>query len=206
MFHNAGSGGGTGIGNFGRLKAQKIKSLVARSSHLKREGSSRTSTNRFDEPSFNDSDQEESYFERRKSISDSERRAKQISNSRNERTRGAHSLNSVLSQYRGDDSDSPGSEATSGSKVWGNIADATYGRQNRKQREPLDFPQRKGPFDSGFFSRRSFKEIGCSDEILDALRNFDFPRPSHIQVNTCQKYMLCFVLFVMSKNILIEFL
>jgi len=179
--HSRGSGGGTGIGNFGRLKAQKIKSLVARSAHLKREGSSRTSTNRFDEPSFNDSDQEESYFERRKPISDSERRAKQISNSRNERTRGAHSLNSVLSQYRGDDSDSPGSEATSGSKGWGNIADVTYGRQNRKQREPLDFPQRKGPLDSGFFSRRSFKEIGCSDEILGALRNFDFPRPSHIQ-------------------------
>ncbi|KAG2555364.1 DEAD-box ATP-dependent RNA helicase 50-like [Panicum virgatum] len=179
--HSRGSGGGTGIGNFGRLKAQKIKSLVARSAHLKRDGSSRTSTNRFDEPSFNDSDQEESYFERRKPISDSERRAKQISNSRNERTRGAHSLNSVLSQYRGDDSDSPGSEATSGSKGWGNIADVTYGRQNRKQREPLDFPQRKGPLDSGFFSRRSFKEIGCSDEILGALRNFDFPRPSHIQ-------------------------
>ena len=202
MFHTTGSGGGTGIGNFGRLKAQKIKSLVARSAHLKREGSSRTSTNRFDEPSFNDSDQEESYFERRKPISDSERRAEQISNSRNERTRGAHSLNSVLSQYRGDDSDSPGSEATSGSKGWGNIADVTYGRQNRKQREPLDFPQRKGPLDSGFFSRRSFKEIGCSDEILGALRNFDFPRPSHIQVNTCQKYMIRFVSFVVRKNIL----
>jgi len=179
--HSRGSGGGTGIGNFGRLKAQKIKSLVARSAHLKRESSNRTSTNRFDEPSFDDSDQEESYFERRKPSADSERHAKQISNSGNERTRGAHSLSSVFSQYRGDDSDSPGSEATSGSKGWGNIADATYGRQNRKQREPLDFPQRKGPFDSGFFSRRSFKEIGCSDEILDALRNFDFPRPSHIQ-------------------------
>ncbi|RLN19124.1 DEAD-box ATP-dependent RNA helicase 50 [Panicum miliaceum] len=176
-----GSAGGTGIGNFGRLKAQKIKSLVARSAHLKRESSNRPSSNRFDEPSFSDSDQEESYFERRKPVSDSERRAKQISNSRNERTRGAHSLNSVLSQYRGEDSDSTGSEATSGSKGWGNIADVTYGRQNRKNREPLDFPQRKGPLDSGFFSRRSFKEIGCSDEILGALRNFDFPRPSHIQ-------------------------
>ncbi|RLN42271.1 DEAD-box ATP-dependent RNA helicase 50 [Panicum miliaceum] len=176
-----GTAGGTGIGNFGRLKAQKIKSLVARSAHLKRESSNRTSTKRFDEPSFNNSDQEESYFETRKPVSDSERRANQISNSRNERTRDAHSLNSVLSQYRGDDSDSQGSEATSGSKGWGNIADVTYGRQNQKRREPLDFPQRKGPLETGFFSRRSFKEIGCSDEILGALRNFDFPRPSHIQ-------------------------
>jgi hypothetical protein len=202
MFHTTGSAGGTGIGNFGRLKAQKIKSLVARSAYLKRGSSNRTSANRFDEPSFSDSDQEESYFERRKPVSDSERRAKQISSSRNERARGAHSLNSVLSQYRGEDSDSTGSEATSGSKGWGNIADVTYGRQNRKKREPLDFPQRKGPLDSGFFSRRSFKEIGCSDEIIGALRNFDFPRPSHIQVNTCQKYMLRFVSFVVRKNIL----
>nr|CAB3497316.1 unnamed protein product [Digitaria exilis] len=75
----------------------------------------------------------------------------------------------------------PSREATSGPKGWGNIADVTYGRQNRKPREPLNFPQRKGPLDSGFFSRRSFKEIGCSDEIVGALRNFDFPRPSHIQ-------------------------
>ncbi|CAN6290952.1 unnamed protein product [Urochloa humidicola] len=175
-------GGGTGIGNFGRLKAQKIKSLVTRSAHLKRETSDRSGTKRFDESSFDDSDEEgRSYLERRKPVSDSAHRAKQSSNSRNERTRGAHSLTSVLSQYRGDDLDSPGSEATSGPKGWGNIADVTYGRQNRKQREPLDFPQRKGPLDTGFFSRRSFKEIGCSDEILSALKNFDFPRPSHIQ-------------------------
>ncbi|CAL4920335.1 unnamed protein product [Urochloa decumbens] len=170
---------GTGIGNFGRLKAQKIKSLVARSAHLKRETPDRSSTKRFDESSFDDSDEEGSYFERRKHVSDSAHRAK--FNSRNERTRGAHSLNSVLRQYRGDDLDSAGSEATSGTKGWGNIADVTYGQQNRKQREPLDFPQRKGPLDTGFFSRRSFKEIGCSDDILAALKNFDFPRPSHIQ-------------------------
>ncbi|KAF8780267.1 hypothetical protein HU200_001943 [Digitaria exilis] len=175
------SGESTGIGNFGRLKAQKIKSLVTRSTQLKRETSDRPSAKRYDGFSFDDSGGEESYFERRKPVSDSARRATESSNSRNERTRGAHSLNSVLSEYRVDDLDSPDSEATSGPKGWGNIADVTYGRQNRKPREPLNFPQRKGPLDSGFFSRRSFKEIGCSDEIVGALRNFDFPRPSHIQ-------------------------
>nr|ACL54708.1 unknown [Zea mays] len=172
-----------GIGNFGRFKAQKIKSLVTRSAHRKRESSNRSSTAWSDESSFNGSDdEEESYFERRKHVSDSERHPKMSSGSRDGRTRSAHSLSSVLSQYRGDDdTDFPGSEATSGSKRWGNVADVTYGRQNQKQREPLNFPQRKGPLDGGFFSRRSFKEIGCSDEMLGALRNFDFPRPSHIQ-------------------------
>jgi len=171
------------------LKAQKIKSLVTRSAHRKRESSSRSSTNRSGESSFDGSgDEEESYFERRKPVSDSEHRAKLSSDYRNGRTRGAHSLTSVLGQYRGaDDTGFPASEATSGSKGWGNVADVTYGRQNQKQREPLNFPQRKGPLDSGFFSRRTFKEIGCSDEILVVLRNFDFPRPSHIQVNIFSK-------------------
>ncbi|XP_062209565.1 DEAD-box ATP-dependent RNA helicase 50 [Phragmites australis] len=179
---NKGNGGSAGIGNFGRLKAQKIKSLVRRSAHLKRESPNHASTNQSDESSFDDSDEEGNYFGRKKTISDSARRLKLNGNSRDERPRGAHSLNSVLSQYRGgDDLDFPGSEATSGSKRWGGITDVTYGQQNRKQKGRFDFPQKKGPLDSGFFSRRSFKEIGCSDDMLGALRNFDFPRPSHIQ-------------------------
>lgn len=171
------------------MKAQKIKSLVTRSAHRKRESSNRSSTNRPDESCFDGSDdEEERYFERRKPVSDSERRAKLSSDSRDGRTRSTHSLTSVLGQYRGaNDTGFPASEATSGSKGWGSVADVTYGRQNQKQREPLNFPQRKGPLDSGFFSRRTFKEIGCSDEILGALRNFDFPRPSHIQVNLFSK-------------------
>ncbi|KAL6847594.1 hypothetical protein ACP4OV_022620 [Aristida adscensionis] len=163
----------TGIGNFGRLKAHKVKSLARRSAHLKREGSDRASINRSDESSFDDSDEEGSYFQRRKAVSDTARCGNPNNSSRSDRSRGAHSLNSVLSQYRGDDDfDFPDSQASSGSKRWGNVSDVTSIRQYRKP---------KGPLDSGFFSRRSFKEIGCTDDILAALRNFGFPRPSHIQ-------------------------
>uniref|UniRef100_A0A0E0J4T4 DEAD-box ATP-dependent RNA helicase 50 n=1 Tax=Oryza nivara TaxID=4536 RepID=A0A0E0J4T4_ORYNI len=162
------NGRSTSIGNFGRLKAQKVKVLARRSAHLKREDSGRISTSRFSESPSDESDEDGAYFER-----DRARNTRQNSRSRDDKTRGAHSLNSVLRQYRGaDDLDFPGSEATSGSKRWGNISDVTFGRQNQRQ---------KGPLDSGFFSRRSFKEIGCSDEILGALRSFGFPRPSHIQ-------------------------
>ncbi|KAJ3681304.1 hypothetical protein LUZ60_015793 [Juncus effusus] len=35
--------------------------------------------------------------------------------------------------------------------------------------------------DSGFFSKKSFKNIGCSDDMIDALRSLMFVRPSHIQ-------------------------
>ncbi|XP_006649246.1 DEAD-box ATP-dependent RNA helicase 50 [Oryza brachyantha] len=160
------NGGSTSIGNFGRLKAQKVKSLARRSAHLKRENSSRRSISQFSESPLDDYDEDETNFERGRA-----RDARR--NNRDDRTRGAHSLNSVLRQYRGaDDSDFPESEATSDSKRWGKIGDVTYGRQDQR---------RKSPLDSGFFSRRSFNEIGCSDEILSALRSFDFPRPSHIQ-------------------------
>ncbi|KAG8095653.1 hypothetical protein GUJ93_ZPchr0013g34619 [Zizania palustris] len=163
-----GSGGSTGIANFGRLKAQKVKALARRSTHLKRENSSRIRINQFDESPSDDSDQEKASFER-----GGRGHARLNSKFREEKTRGGHSLNSVFRQYRGsDDLGFRGSEATSGSKVWSDIADVTYGRQNQRQ---------KGPLDSGFFSRKSFKEIGCSDDILGALRSFDFPCPSHIQ-------------------------
>ncbi|KAF0932836.1 hypothetical protein E2562_012163 [Oryza meyeriana var. granulata] len=162
------NGGSTSIGNFGRLKAQKVKTLARRSVQIKRVNSSRISINQLGESPSDESDEDEDSFEGGRA-----RNTRQNSKSRDDKTRGAHSLNSVLRQYRGAvDLDFPGSEATSGSKGWGNIADVTYGRQNQRQ---------KGPLDSGFFSRRSFKEIGCSDEILGALRSFDFPRPSHIQ-------------------------
>lgn len=173
-------GGSAGVGSFGRLKAQKVQALARRSSaQLKREGtSSSRPTNARRSDYFNDSDDEdESGYGRRKFVADPARRAKPSSNYRDERTRSSPSLNSVLSQYKGEeDSGFPGEEATPGPKVWGKVADATaYRREDRRQKLPLD---------SGFFSRSSFKDIGCGDEILGALSSFGFPQPSHIQVDT----------------------
>lgn len=35
--------------------------------------------------------------------------------------------------------------------------------------------------DTGFFSRHSFKHLGCTDDITESLRTLSFTRPSHIQ-------------------------
>ncbi|VAI25920.1 unnamed protein product [Triticum turgidum subsp. durum] len=169
-------GSTAGVGSFGRLKAQKVQALARRSAaQLKREGTSgRTSIARRSESSYADSDEDGSKSGRRKFVSDPARRAKPNGDSRDERSRAVRSLNSVLRQYKGgDDSDFSDEEPASGPKVWGKVADVTsYRREDRKQKVPLD---------SGFFSRRTFKEIGCGDEILGALRTFGFPQPSHIQ-------------------------
>ncbi|XP_077221517.1 DEA(D/H)-box RNA helicase family protein isoform X2 [Tasmannia lanceolata] len=42
--------------------------------------------------------------------------------------------------------------------------------------------QRKKPFsDGGFFSRKSFKDLGCGDDMIESLKAQLFHRPSHIQ-------------------------
>eukprot|EP00262_Sarcandra_glabra_P003183 TRINITY_DN13721_c0_g1_i1.p1 TRINITY_DN13721_c0_g1~~TRINITY_DN13721_c0_g1_i1.p1 ORF type:complete len:726 (-),score=97.26 TRINITY_DN13721_c0_g1_i1:179-2356(-) len=42
-------------------------------------------------------------------------------------------------------------------------------------------PRRKKSVDGGFFSRKSFKQLRCSDDMIESLRGQDFLRPSHIQ-------------------------
>lgn len=43
-------------------------------------------------------------------------------------------------------------------------------------------PRRRNLSDkSSFFSRKSFKDLGCSDYMIDSLRALNFLRPSHIQ-------------------------
>uniref|UniRef100_A0ACD5TSP8 Uncharacterized protein n=1 Tax=Avena sativa TaxID=4498 RepID=A0ACD5TSP8_AVESA len=171
------NGGSAGVGSFGRLKAHKVQALARRSSaQLKREGtSSRRTTTPSRSEYFADSDEDEKSSGRRKFVSDPARRDRPNSNYGDERTRSSPSLNSVLRQYKGDDDDTEFQDEknTSGPKVWGKVADSTaYRREDRRQKLPLD---------SGFFSRSSFKDIDCGDEILGALSSFGFPQPSHIQ-------------------------
>lgn len=42
--------------------------------------------------------------------------------------------------------------------------------------------QKKKAADGGFFSRKSFIDIGCTDDMVEALRGLRYLRPSHIQV------------------------
>lgn len=48
--------------------------------------------------------------------------------------------------------------------------------------KPIDSNKwRKSSADSEFFSRKSFKDMGCSDYMIEFLRSQQFLRPSHIQ-------------------------
>ncbi|GAB4858996.1 hypothetical protein Ancab_010467 [Ancistrocladus abbreviatus] len=44
----------------------------------------------------------------------------------------------------------------------------------------LKYKRKQSP-DSGFYSKKSFKELGCNDDMIESLRGQLFVRPSHIQ-------------------------
>lgn len=65
----------------------------------------------------------------------------------------------------------------SSAKGWGNGGGSMYDLS-----ELPDLKQRrKFSTDSDFFSRKSFRDLGCSDYMIECLRRQLFQRPSHIQ-------------------------
>lgn len=65
------------------------------------------------------------------------------------------------------------------SKKWGNVDPVD------SYRSKVDNVSKRGQklkANSDFFSRKSFKELGCNDYIIDSLRSLQYIRPSHIQV------------------------
>ncbi|ONK78823.1 uncharacterized protein A4U43_C02F22800 [Asparagus officinalis] len=71
----------------------------------------------------------------------------------------------------------PAPRAASGLRGW--VRAAPSERSNDDTLYPKH--QRKMPVDSGFFSRKTFKELGCTGDMIESLRSLSFLRPSHIQ-------------------------
>ncbi|KAL8160321.1 hypothetical protein V2J09_001858 [Rumex salicifolius] len=82
-----------------------------------------------------------------------------------------------------DSSRTKSTESTIRSKGWGGGGEPTYNSQ-RYSREPQDRWKQSGYND--FFSRKLFKELGCSPDMLESLRRQDFVRSSHIQAMAFQ--------------------
>lgn len=65
------------------------------------------------------------------------------------------------------------------SKGWGNGGGSMY--------DLAELPdlnqQRKFSSDNDFFSRKSFRDVGCSEYMIECLKRQLFQRPSHIQVH-----------------------
>lgn len=63
-------------------------------------------------------------------------------------------------------------------------AEAPAPRRWNLRYDSLDLTQRSKSTSSAadFFSRKSFRDVGCSDFMIECLRKLNFQRPSNIQV------------------------
>ncbi|XP_074583609.1 DEAD-box ATP-dependent RNA helicase 50-like [Curcuma longa] len=155
--------------SFGRLKAQKVKALIKRSSKDRVEYS-QVGSEKDVEGVVNHNDS----LGGTKRTAELHRDADLNYNSRLKEVKGTDSPeiysrkdDGVLSQ----DSSFP----VSSFKGWGGTTTllASTGSQLKHQK--------KKAADSGFFSRKSFIDIGCTDDMVEALRGLRYLRPSHIQ-------------------------
>ncbi|XP_004250766.1 DEAD-box ATP-dependent RNA helicase 50 isoform X3 [Solanum lycopersicum] len=81
--------------------------------------------------------------------------------------------------------DSRSKASASSLRGWGrgqSIHDRSMGEEISRRRQNLDDR-------NNFFSRKSFHDMGCSDYMIEALRNQHFVRPSHIQSLTFEPIM-----------------
>lgn len=82
--------------------------------------------------------------------------------------------------------DSRSKASASSLRGWGrgqSIHDRSMGEEISRRRQNLDDR-------NNFFSRKSFHDMGCSDYMIEALRNQHFVRPSHIQVDKLLYFQL----------------
>ncbi|KAL0311571.1 UNVERIFIED_CONTAM: DEAD-box ATP-dependent RNA helicase 50 [Sesamum angustifolium] len=160
------AGGGATSRSFGRLKVQRVKNLVKESYRKKKQGNdleddqqkAEISPSHVEVVSYDESDllDEQEVVNVQK---DTSKAFRSVSKS----TRQVFSFSDF--------------SATS-SKGWRN------GEPVHSYRPKVDGIPKKGQklkANSDFFSRKSFKELGYSDYIIESLRSLQYVRPSHIQ-------------------------
>ncbi|KAK6142330.1 hypothetical protein DH2020_022678 [Rehmannia glutinosa] len=160
------AGGGATNRSFGRLKVQRVKDLVKESYRKKKQSNDleddqlkgETSQSRVPVISYDKSD----LLDEQKGINVQKDTTKDV--------------RSYIKSPRRADSSSEFSAASS--KGWGSV------RSVDSYRPKVDNVSKKGQAlkaHNDFFSRKSFKELGCSDYIIESLRSLNYVRPSHIQ-------------------------
>lgn len=151
--------------SFGRLKAQRVRGLV-RESHKKKKQDSNLEN---DEQKAKITPPDLSFVSRDEpNLLDEQvfvRVQKDASKNIHSRAPSARQNVSAIAS------------ATS-SKGWGNVEPSdSYGYKV----DDISKKLKKLNIKSDFFSRKSFEELGCTDYIIESLRNQNYIRPSHIQ-------------------------
>lgn len=188
-------------GNFGRLKFRRMRDLVRKSytknkerdvidhdKHNITDASSRSSCSSYNEPDQLKEQQTLSLPRGRAKIQQLEDRKNFQKLIRVEDEDRDIAIENVSKHFEGYSSDyhaesarvvHPGSKASASPlRGWGG-GSIDY----RLKREEILRERRNLDDENNFFSRKSFQELGCSDYMIESLRNQHFVRPSHIQVD-----------------------
>ncbi|KAL3848881.1 hypothetical protein ACJIZ3_010763 [Penstemon smallii] len=161
-------GGGTSR-SFGRLKVRRVRDIVNESYRKKKQGNDLEDDE--EKPEFKtsvlpvESHDEFDMLHDRKDLSVKKDTPKAVRGN-------THSAGRVVSSSR---------VSAGSSKGWHNV------EPTNSYRPKTNDISRKGQdvkADGDFFSRKSFKEVGCSDYITESLRKLQYLRPSHIQAMT----------------------
>ncbi|XP_070052383.1 DEAD-box ATP-dependent RNA helicase 50 [Nicotiana tomentosiformis] len=189
-------------GNFGRLKFRRMRDLVRKSytknkerdvidhdKHNITDASSRSSCSSYNEPDQLKEQQTLSLPRGRAKIQQLEDRKNFQKLIRVEDEDRDIAIENVSKHFEGYSSDyhaesarvvHPGSKASASPlRGWGG-GSIDY----RLKREEILRERRNLDDENNFFSRKSFQELGCSDYMIESLRNQHFVRPSHIQAMT----------------------
>ncbi|XP_064994899.1 DEAD-box ATP-dependent RNA helicase 50 isoform X2 [Musa acuminata AAA Group] len=159
--------------SFGRLKAQKVKSLIKKTSKNYMDDSKIGSVTFVGDSPSSDTNRTDSFgCGRAQGLKDSDLKDNSAVNEETEATNSLR-LNSREDDYASFlDRSVPRNASFRG---WGGAASNRAGTAVRSKQH------KKMATNAGFFSRKSFKDVGCTDDMVGALRGLTFLRPSHIQ-------------------------
>ncbi|GKU96056.1 hypothetical protein SLEP1_g9337 [Rubroshorea leprosula] len=174
---------------FERLKADKVKALVKKSSRMKKEGSKLTNFEDEQVPQnharrvsraapsneyriSSQATKTEDYIEEDSDLS-VESGVEPIS----ELQIASHKAQKL--DFRNSESEERVSKGSAAQlRGWG-VGESSYNPKSNSM--DLLKQQRKGSVDSDFFSRKSFRDLGCSEYMIESLKAQQFLRPSRIQ-------------------------
>ncbi|KAL8045338.1 hypothetical protein ABFX02_08G107000 [Erythranthe guttata] len=159
-------GAGTTSRNFGRLKMQRIKDIVNESYKKKKQVNNE----------LEDDHQKHESPPSRVPFDDSD-----LSDEEEVITVKKYTSKALRKSGSGRDASSEFSAASK--KRWGDVDPLNSYRSNsyRPMVENDSSKGYKSKATSDFFSRKSFKELGCNDNVIESLRSLQYTRPSHIQ-------------------------
>ncbi|KAL7142183.1 hypothetical protein ABFS83_08G107000 [Erythranthe nasuta] len=159
-------GAGTTSRKFGRLKVQRIKDIVNESYNKKKQVNNE----------LEDDDQKHESPPSRVPFDDSD-----LSDEEEIINVKKYTSKALRKSAGGRDASSEFSAASK--KRWGDVDPLNSYRSNsyRPMVENESSKGHKSKATSDFFSRKSFKELGCNDNVIESLKSLQYTRPSHIQ-------------------------